>query len=754
MRSDRWMLGALALCMGSLAHGEGQVENVFSSSIAGRTEVVVEGKQLAKPRVTRMLGGRLVAVEFRAGLLGRTRTLAVNAKGLKSVRVAWRSAKPKIVRVDLRVDKDAPLPSLVQDARGWRLAFGTSSLTQQTPAKPAVSTVAMKSNVQMAEEVPLVPGLVVGRKTPLDPYSLDKFPSAGTYTFPKMDAVKKASPIPAAPPIPKPEDIRVTLDFVNTDIVQILKALALQAGVNVVTAPEVKGSLTVSLHDVSVEEALKLVTSLAAIDYRRVNDTYIVATNDRMDAVRRQITGESAPVEEARVSEAYMVRGSKAHELVTAVAGKDKTTIGNVSLIATPATSASSQAIVLHGPAAEVARIKTIFEQIDKQGAEGETYEVYEVRHVNPSALREDLLVAVPGLRATVAPASAVNPQVYTSTKRITDGSIVAGDLQRVGTGSEGGQSAASGGAGTVSTNASQEAKAREDVRDVRNARGLMQPFANFEPVGEPMRLVLRGTPEQIKLAKEYASKVDIAPKQIALELRVMELNQEDALKLGIDWSILRSSGTVRSLRSNQGSEATTLTPGTISGTFSGGLSLLAQLDAIASKRNVIARPNLLAIDGRESELFVGDVVRYVKSIQATQNGVTVIVDEERVGVRLAVFPRVGAEGSIALDMRPVLSYLRGFTPVPGGGQIPQTSERMTQATTVIKSGETVALGGLILDQDRKDVRGIPFLKDLPIIGQLFRRTDNGKQRTEVVFFLTAKEVTPADRADAARPKG
>jgi general secretion pathway protein D len=183
-------------------------------------------------------------------------------------------------------------------------------------------------------------------------------------------------------------------------------------------------------------------------------------------------------------------------------------------------------------------------------------------------------------------------------------------------------------------------------------------------------------------------------------------------------------------------------------------LSLLAQLDEIASKRNVIARPNLLAIDGRESELFVGDVVRYVKSIQATQNGVTVIVDEERVGVRLAVFPRVGADGEISLDMRPVLSYLRGFTPVPGGGQIPQTSERMTQATTVIKSGETVALGGLILDQDRKDVRGIPFLKDLPIIGQLFRRTDNGKQRTEVVFFLTAKEVSADNRGDAARPKG
>lgn len=746
MRSDRWMLAALALCLGSLAHGEGQVENVFSSSIAGRTEVVIEGKGLGRPRLTRMLGGKLVAIEFRAGLTGRSRTLAVNAKGLKSVRVAWRSAKPKIVRVDLRVDKNAPLPSLVQDARGWRVAFGTTTLAQTAkPASPKPESV----GVRVAEEVPLVPGLVVGRKTPIG-----GFPSAGTYTFPKMDAIPKLNtPVPAAPPMPKPEDMRVTLDFVNTDIVQILKALALQAGVNVVTAPEVKGSLTVSLHDVTVESALKLVTSLAAIDYCLVNDTYIVATNERMESVRRQVTGEAAPAVEASVSEAYVVRGGKAADLVTAVAGKDKFQLGNVLLTATPALSASNQAIVLHGPAAEVARLKAVFEQIDKQGADGETFEIYEVRYVNPSALREDLIVAVPGLRATVAPAAAVNPQVYTQTKRMTDSSTVAGDLQRMGTGTES-NGAAAGGGGTVSTNASAEAKAREDIRDVRNARGLMQPFSSFEAVGEPMRLVLRGTPEQIKLAKEYASKVDLAPKQIALELRVMELNQEDALKLGIDWSILRSSGTVKFLGVNQGNENTADSPGTISGALSGGISVLATLDQIASKRNVIARPNLLAIDGRESELFVGDVVRYIKSIQATQNGVTVMVDEERVGVRLAVFPRIGSEGQISLDLRPVLSYLRGFTAVPGGGQLPQTSERMTQATTVIKSGETIALGGLILDQDRKDVRGIPFLKDLPIIGQLFRRTDNSKQRTEVVFFLTAKEVTPADRGDAARPKG
>ncbi|MGV3618031.1 MAG: type II secretion system protein GspD [Fimbriimonas sp.] len=751
MRSDRWMLAALALCLGGAAHGQSRVENVFSSSVAGRTEVVVEGKDLARPRMTPRNGGRTLTFEFRGGLVGRPRTMAVNAKGLKSVRVGWQSARPPVVRVDLRLDQGTPIPSMVKDARGWRLAFGTTSVAPVAVKKPVSEFDKMppmepKTEVRVAEVVPLIPGLTAGTKQPITVLSAKT-----------SQPTTLANVFPAAPPMPKPEEMRVTLDFVNTDIVQILKALALQAGVNVVTAPEVKGSLTVSLHDVTVESALKLVTSLAGIAYTQVAETYIVATPDRLETVRRQVTGEAVPTQATPVSEAYIVRGGKAVDLVAAVAGKDKTEVGGVSLIATPVGSASSQAIVLHGPAAEVARVKAVFEQIDKQGADGETFEIYEVRHVNPSALREDLLVAVPGLRATVAPASVLNPQVYKKNERADEGVSVGGDLKRLGGKTEGG-----GGAEASGTDGSADAKAREDIRDVRNARGLMQPFSSFEAVGEPMRLVLRGTPQQIKLAREYAAKVDLAPRQVALELRVMELNKEEALKVGIDWSILGTSGLVRALRVNQGFGDQPSAQGTVSGNFSGTTDVIATLDQLSNKRNLIARPNLLAIDGRESELFVGDVVRYIKSIQATQNGVTVIVDEERVGVRLAVFPRVGTDGQISLDLRPVLSYLRGFTAVPGGGQLPQTSERMTQATAVIRSGETIALGGLILDQDRKEVRGIPFLRDLPIIGQLFRRTDNSKARTEVVFFLTAKSVEPPakvgdpaiERADAARPKG
>jgi type II secretory pathway component GspD/PulD (secretin) len=71
-----------------------------------------------------------------------------------------------------------------------------------------------------------------------------------------------------------------------------------------------------------------------------------------------------------------------------------------------------------------------------------------------------------------------------------------------------------------------------------------------------------------------------------------------------------------------------------------------------------------------------------------------------------------------------------------------------------MRDGETIAIGGLILEQDRNSVSGIPILKDLPIIGRLlFSRTTTSRDRTEIVFFLTAKIVDEGNRSNAASPR-
>jgi type II secretory pathway component GspD/PulD (secretin) len=263
------------------------------------------------------------------------------------------------------------------------------------------------------------------------------------------------------------------------------------------------------------------------------------------------------------------------------------------------------------------------------------------------------------------------------------------------------------------------------------------------------MRLILRGSPAITAAARAYAATLDVAPKQIALEVRVAELSREDALTLGFDWNILDTGGILTSIGLKE-------TPGSpnFNSSFRGGHSLTGQLDQLLDKRHLIARPNLLALDGRESEVFIGDIVKYIQSIQTDDQGrQQITLGQDRVGVRLPVLARAGADGNITLDIQPAVSTITGFLDVPGGGQVPQISIRTTQSSAVIKSGETIALGGLIREEDRKQVSGVPILKDLPIVGALFRKTQNSLLKTEIVFFLTAKIVDANDRANAAAPK-
>jgi general secretion pathway protein D len=716
------MVSLAAWAIACAAMGQSVVTGVSARQVGEGLEVKVSGRDLPRPTVQRVLGGRAFILEFRAELEGKGRRVSTRHAGVDFVQWGWYRARPPIIRVQLRLDPKVE-PRVTQDETGWMVRVNTVADVEEI-ANPAATVSTPKPKADAVEPFP--------------------------------NEVPPIEPVRTSAPNPRVQELRVTrlesrrpamvsLEFVNTDIVQILKGLALQAGVNIVTAPEVKGQLTVSLNNVTVDEALKLVTSLADVEYAQVGATYIVTPNAKLETIKRRITGEVAPTQEGDMSDTYVVKGGTARDLIAAVAGKEANKVGRVTLMATPAGSNSRQTVVLRGPREEVADLVRTFEQLDNADAKLDTFHLYDVKYLDPRPLREELIATIPGLRATILPASVANPRVFRPEELATQSRTAiqtdtAKDKPKEGEGEGGGSSEV------------QDIQAAGDKRSDREERGITQPFNAFETVAVPMKIVLRGTQAQIDQALAYLEKIDVQPKRIAMELRVMELSKEDALRVGLDWNILSTNGAVRAFRMNQGLGDTSVTPGTFTGVFSEGSSVLATLDKVANDRNLLARPNLLAVDGRESELFVGDVVRFVRSIQATQNGTTIEIGEERVGVRLAVLPRVGGEGTITLDMRPIISVLRGFTAVPGGGNLPQTSERIVQSTAVMKSGETIALGGLIQDEDRDNVRGIPILGDLPIIGALFRRTERTKQRTEVVFFLTAKVVTN-DGERAADPR-
>ncbi|MCC7434672.1 MAG: hypothetical protein IT363_08295 [Methanoregulaceae archaeon] len=914
------LLGSSLMVLAALATAQGKLTNVQWTKDSNGLKVEVSGENLTQPKIIRAMGGTSYMLEFSAHLMGKAKREAVNTAGVAFVQTTWFSAKPPMVRVHLKLNDAKAILRLDKSTKGWTVQVGGTATVATTLPAPTFGKPDGKAETyglpmltpitkSGSDEAKLAAGKTlttapkgasdepVGPKPEVKVGSIE-LPGKTTVASlldPKPltdgDPYEKKQTAKATPkPAPKPQRIHepakttttpvptggmqrsrtVTLDMVNADVVQILKALAMQAGVNIVTSPEVKGTLTVSLTNVSVEEALNLVTTLAGVKYAKSGSTYVVAASaERLksfpkiedgaetrvvpiysgegtqikaavlkvvpmdgsrgsfevvlpseeisveqtsavgatsggDAKSGTASGETTTVEQRTgakgVKDSYLVligpksqldilektvktidgqicnalgievpsssaivrsvynpRGTSAVQLLQTIAGGkyDKNSpysakVGSVDVIATPERTIGEQTLTMRGREHEVADLILTLQALDSvAGGEGE-YVLYEVRHLDPRGVRDDLTMQYPGLQVTILPGAVSNPglsQDQGQAKQATETSN--------GQGAQGAGGAAAGGnAGQQGGQAQGAGELLEP--DKGEVSGIALPFRKFEAFAFPMKLMLRGSKSKIDEALRYLETIDVAPKQVAIELRVMDLRREDALRIGLDWNIL-TGGTVRALRFNQGLGDTSSTPGTVSGSlgFAGNAvaNILGTLDEIANDRNLIARPNLMGVDGRQSELFVGDVIRYIESIQSTQNGTTVTSKELPVGVRLAVLPRIGGDNRITLDLRPVVSTLTGFTPVPGGGNLPQTSLRVAQSTMNIRSGETIAIGGLIQDSDTITNSGIPILKDLPLIGKLFSRQDKTKRRSEIVFFLTAKVVDEDRKGDEAQPK-
>jgi type II secretory pathway component GspD/PulD (secretin) len=675
----------------------------------------------------------------------------------------------------------------------------------------------------------------------------------------KVVVKKNDRPAEAATPAQEvdvaPEDRIVTLDFVNTDILQILKAMSLESGVNIVASPDVSPAdapvlITARLSKLPLKDALTFVAAMGNIRFAMVRETYVVANQDSFNSFMRQLmdrgglkyethvvnlkSGEAERIKEAvlaampqdgeggyyevivqqtepltksapagngssksgddqgsgetgssnenssesstqtftskakarylmvvgeakrvkevssfvrdldnQITESFSVRRSNdIDSIAVPIQSGDlvriKTMIGRM-IEASPRAAEftlsesalaelsqgdeETQVLLMIGPKSELAALKQYAVSLDESLCEligipfasdyaglERLYEVVELNFIEPMIAEFDLKGRVRGLHVTVLP-DPVTPGI---------------------SGSDAGSKADAPG---------EEAPANTKT-ELDRAIGR-----------EPMKLLLRGTKQQINEAKDYLAMVDVAPRQVALELRVLELTKEDAKRLGLDWTLL-TGGRVQMLSSNQGAGSSSLI-GRQGGTIGEGdtFSFTSLLDETDFGKKLIARPNALVSDGRTTNLFVGDTIRYIESIISSQNGPSVQTADLDVGVTFNIMARIGGGGNIALDLDQRFTLLEAFTPVPGGGNLPQTNERRTSMHVNMVSGETLALGGLILDEDRQLEGGIPFLKDLPIIGLLFKRSEKIQERTEIVFFLSAVEIDRNSRANAASPR-
>ena len=252
------------------------------------------------------------------------------------------------------------------------------------------------------------------------------------------------------------------------------------------------------------------------------------------------------------------------------------------------------------------------------------------------------------------------------------------------------------------------------------------------------------------KIAAAYGDKVvnllEIAkPIQIKIEAKIVEISRNKTDKLGLQYY---STNTANPGIFFAGQYQNSVLQGTaISlGNMGAVAPLNTQLNLLLQNgfAKLLSQPNMVTLSGEKANILVGGQIPVPVSNMAGQ----VSIEWKDYGIKLEISPEASLDGIITSKVKAEVSAMEWNNPttkIKLGSNIEIPSIRMRKAETAIAlaSGQTMAIGGLIANDITRDVTKIPFLGDLPVIGQLFRSTSFTKGETELIILVTPTIVDP-----------
>lgn len=277
-------------------------------------------------------------------------------------------------------------------------------------------------------------------------------------------------------------------------------------------------------------------------------------------------------------------------------------------------------------------------------------------------------------------------------------------------------------------------------------------------------------TNEEYDKIKKFIKENDVPPRQVSLEAKVTAVQNDAAKDLGItwEWSKFPQSPShditydtiTHTTQNSDGSYSQTtdylpvdevrrswngsdLVPGVIR--FGKGpkgypyeLYYEAKLSALISegKANILARPNIMTVQGNEAVINIGSEVP-VPTVATTNATTTTSIEYREAGIILKCTPRVNEDGIITVKVHTEVSsplYVEDMKAY-------RFQKRSADTIVRLRDGETMVIGGLIGKDEAKQMSKVPFLGDIPILGNLFKHIQKSKTDSEIMIFLTAKEV-------------
>jgi general secretion pathway protein D len=262
--------------------------------------------------------------------------------------------------------------------------------------------------------------------------------------------------------------------------------------------------------------------------------------------------------------------------------------------------------------------------------------------------------------------------------------------------------------------------------------------------------LMIRDTPEAIRIAEKLIAANDLADPEVMLEIEVLEISRNRLQELGIAYP--NQIGVLSPLASATNTGALTLE--TLkqlrSGNFGVSPNPALNFKKTTGDINLLSNPKIRVKNNEKAKILVGDKVPIITTTSTANVGISESVQYIDVGLTLDVEPRITIDDFVNIKVSLEVSSLGDRTVTSNGAQVFTIGTRNTKTVLRLKDGETQILAGLISDDERKTASKVPALGDIPLLGRLFSNQEDKKNKTEIVLAITPRIIGNINRPEAA----
>lgn len=283
----------------------------------------------------------------------------------------------------------------------------------------------------------------------------------------------------------------------------------------------------------------------------------------------------------------------------------------------------------------------------------------------------------------------------------------------------------------------------------------MSSDWGNMEPDAKGNSLIICDTNDNVEKIIAQIRKIDRKPEQIMIEVVILDVKLNNETEIGINWDMLTNDYGHAAFRQNHTNRVSAVDPTAVNignatawnstGNLGSDLTLLfgdirGVLHLLQEKNNVeiLASPRVMVVSGQKASIEAVEEIPYKESSDTSGGGSLTTTQFKNVGVMLDITATLTDDKYILLNVETEQSVQTGTSIITTGDTgVPIVDKRNVQSSLLLNDGQILVIGGLRRKETQKTTRQIPFLGDIPLVGEAFKSTDTIQNNSELLVILS-----------------